>query len=248
MSDVGEVGDLAVRLHRVANVRELHEREALGLVEVLVGAHVEHLGEAGVRDRAVIALEVVLDRDLPVALDLPVVADAEAEAIEVETALRNLVGERPERLRERPCVRIRVDEDERPPGLGRYGEHREAVLVEVGLALGARRLAKRPVEVVRPGVVRALERLAVALALRDQVPTVPADVDEPAQNALGVADDHDRDLAREAREEVTRIRDPVGPPGVLPPPREDPLALEPLDRRVGVPVGRKRRAGRQSGS
>ena len=43
-------------------------------------------------------------------------------------------------------------------------------------------------------MVRALERHAVAFALRDQVTAVAADVHESAQDALGVADDHDRDL------------------------------------------------------
>ena len=94
-------------------MRELHQRETVGLVQVLVRAHVEHFRKAGMRHRAVVALEVVLDRDLPVARDLPVVADADAEPVEVDAALRDLVGERPERLRERPASRS-ADEDERP--------------------------------------------------------------------------------------------------------------------------------------
>ncbi len=229
-------------------MRELHRGEPIRAVRVLVGGDVDDFGEAGVRDRAVVALEVVLDRDLPVAPDLPVVPDAEAEAVDVEAARGNVAGQRAERVGQRAGVRVGVDEDERPPGLGRDREHGEALLVEVGLALRARRLAEGAVEVVRPRVVRALERLAVPVALRDQVPAVAADVDEAAQDALVVADDHDRDLAREAREEVAGLRDAVGPAGVLPGAREDALALQPLDRRVGVPVRRERRAGREGGA
>ena len=200
------------------------------------------------RGRAVVALEVVLDGDLPVALDLPVVAGMEAQAVELDSALGDVAGERAQRVGQRTGLGIRVDEDERAPRLRSHRKHREAFLVEVGLAFGARRLPERAVEVVRPRVIRALERLAVAVALRDQVPPMAADVDEPAQDALPVAHDHDRNLPREAREVVAGALHPVGSPGVLPRAREDTLAFQPLDRRVGVPVGGKRRAGRESGS
>src|SRR4029453_9507848 len=99
-------------------------------------ADVYHLREARVGSCAVVALEVVLDRDLPIALDLPVVADTEPQAAEVDPALGDVARERSERAGQRAGLGIRVDEDERPPGLDGDGEHREAFLVEGGLALG----------------------------------------------------------------------------------------------------------------
>ena len=58
------------------------------LERVAVGADVDRLGEARVGDRAVVALEVVLDRDLPVRLERPRHAAAEREPPEVDAAAR----------------------------------------------------------------------------------------------------------------------------------------------------------------
>src|SRR5581483_9613109 len=138
-----------------------------------VRVDVDDLAEPRMRDRAVVALEVVLERDLPVRLLLP---------------------------------------------------------------------PERPVEPVCPGVVRALERLAAARALGDDVATVPADVDEAAQLAVRRARDDDRNVPGHRREVAPGLRDLLRGPRVLPRPLEDPGALEREDRRIRVPRRRQRRA------
>src|SRR5436309_15648955 len=105
------------------------------------------------RDLAVVALEEVLAHDLPVRLDLSLPARVVNERIDVEAELRDLRGQRPESLCERLRVGADVDEDERAPGVGGYGDEAELVLREVGLLLAAGRGAEAAVEPVAPGVV-----------------------------------------------------------------------------------------------
>src|SRR5947209_8429951 len=72
----------------------------------------------------------------------------------------------------------------RSPRVDRDRQERERRAVEARLALGARRPAQRSVEVVRPGVVGALQRLAAAGALHHGVTPVAAHVHERAQLAV----------------------------------------------------------------
>ena len=98
----------------------------------------------------------------------------------VEAAAGHLLRQLAECLRERGGAEVGVDEDERPPRVDEHRPQAPVGVVEPGLALRARRRAERAVEVVGPGVVRALQRLAAAAALGDLVAAVAADVDEPA--------------------------------------------------------------------
>ena len=207
------------------------DRERVG-----VRVDVDHLAEAGMGGRAVVALEVVLERDLPVRVDRPPRGGSgSASVVEVEAAARDDRRQLAERLRERRRVGIGVDEEERAPGVDRDGEQREVGRVEARLALRAGRLAQRAVELVRPRVVRALQRLAAAAAARDRVRAVAADVDEAAQDALAVAGDDDRDVARLGRHERAGRRDLLRRAAVLPGAGEDALALERRDAGIGVP-------------
>jgi hypothetical protein len=235
-------GVAAVPGSRVAYGPELARHETLGAELVGIHVDVDHLGEPRVRDGAVVALEVVLEHDLPVGRDLPVAPLPEAETVELEPALRDEAGQGPERLLERRGVRIGVDEDERPPGGRGDREEGVAARVEARLALRPRRRPQRPVQVVRPGVVGALEGVPAAGPLGDDVAPVPADVDEPPERLVAVADDDHGDAAREGGEVRPGLGDEVGAPRVLPGATEDPFLLEPEHGRVGVPVGRQRRA------
>src|SRR2546430_516343 len=116
------------------------------------------------RDLAVVALEEVLADDLPIRLDLGLPAGVVDERVDVQPELRDLRGERAERLRQRLGVGAGVREDERAPGADRDRDEAELVLREVRLFLAARRLEEAAVEPVRPGVIRALQGLAAALA------------------------------------------------------------------------------------
>ena len=64
---------------------------------------------------------------------------------------------------------------------------------------------------------------------------MPADVHEAAQLSLVVAQDDDRHVACPRGDIRARLRHLVTARDVLPPAAEDPLLLEPQDRRVRVP-------------
>ncbi len=211
------------------------DRERVG-----VGVHVDELAEALVRSGAVVALEVVLEGDLPVRLDGPLVVGVVAERREVEPAAADDLGQRAERLGERRRPGVRVDEDEGPPRVDGDREQREVRGVEAVLALRARGLPQGAVELVGPGVVGALQRLAAAGLARDRVGAMAADVDERAQHSFPVAGDDDRDVAGVRREVGRRLRHLLGGAGVLPGAGEDALALERGDAFVRVPGGGER--------
>src|SRR5439155_1778186 len=111
---------------------------------------------------------------------------------------------------------------------------------EVRFALGSRRLAQRPVEVVGPGVVRTLERLPAASTGCDHRAAVPADVHEGTQRPLAAADDDQWHVAGIAGDVGAGLADPFGRAGIRPRTLEDALLLP--GEYVGghVPVPRKR--------
>ena len=85
-----------------------------------VGRDVEHFREARVRDRAVVALEEVLDADLPVArVLLPLRPRVKAQRVDVDTVVGEVLGKLAELVCERRRLRIRVDEHERPARVDR---------------------------------------------------------------------------------------------------------------------------------
>src|SRR3954451_12896448 len=77
---------------------ELARRQPRRLEPVGVGGHVDGGGEAGVRDRAVVALEEVLARDLPVRVELELRAETELERVPVDD-----LGEARRHVAERVC-------------------------------------------------------------------------------------------------------------------------------------------------
>jgi hypothetical protein len=112
----------------------------------------------------------------------------------------------------------------------------ELVELEAELAVGAGRRAQRPVEVVGPGVVRALERLPPRAAVRDDVPAVPAHVQERAQYAVSRACNQYGNLAGGGGEVGTGLRDLACMTDVLPRTREDALALAAQDIGIRIPA------------
>ena len=136
-------------------------------------------------DLAVIALEVVLAADLPVGRVLTLVAAQEAKVLDVDSARREQVGQRRSTSCSAGASESGLTKTNGPPRGDAERHEAEAVGGEARLSLGARGGAKRPVEVVRPGVVRAPQRLAAALALADERAAVPADIEEGAQHPLG---------------------------------------------------------------
>ena len=209
----------------------------MGLEPVGVRRDVDDLAEAGMRDRAVVALEVVLDGDLPVARELELAPAAEAELLELDSARGEELRQRAERLGERRRLGIRVDEQQRAPGLDRQLAQADPVELE----LRAARCGAQPaVELVGPRVVGALQRGAVASTRGDERAAVAADVQQGVQLAVAVARDHDRHVSDGGREEVARLRSVLGWAGVLPAVTKDALLLPPQQLGIGVPAPRKR--------
>src|SRR6188472_2644291 len=226
-------GTDAVLLRRA----ELARDPAARLEPVGVGRDVEHLREARVRDRAVVALDEVL----PVArVLLGLGPRVEAERAHVDAVGGEKVGKLAEVVCERRGLRIRVDEDERPPRVDRHTDETEAGHVEPELAIRAGRASQRAVEAVGPRVVRALDRLAARVAVAEDVPAVAADVDEAAELVVPAAREQDGKRSGPGRRQLPGLGDLVVPGCVLPRAREDSLLLEAEDGRVRVPVVWKR--------
>ena len=190
------------------------------------------------RNGAVVALEEVLARDLPVRVELELRAEAELQRIDVEDLgeLRRHVAER---LRERSRVGIGIHEDERAPRVGLDLPEPELVRIEPRLAIRAWRCAQPPVERVRPSVVRALQRLARTGPAGHDVPAVTTDVEERSQFSVARACNHYGDLAGGGREKAG-LSDLAGVARVLPRARKDPLTLAPQDVGIRVPSPRQR--------
>ena len=163
----------------------------------------------------------------------------ERQALEIDATLRDRSRKVIERLRERRCVPIGIDEDERSPSVHGHGDEREPARVEARLPVCAGCLAEGAVEVVSPSVVRALHGLSATLAARHRVPAMAADVDERSKDAISTPHDEDRHVARVTDEEAAARCDLIGSAGVLPRSREDALPFERPHGVVRVPSRRE---------
>jgi hypothetical protein len=199
-------------------------------------------------DRHVVALEVVVDHDLPVGrlvvLGVVVVQPVVGELLEWarQVALQQRKDAR-EPGRERLGVRVEVGEDQATDDLGPHREEAQLGLVQARdrAALGS--ADELAVEVVGPAVVGAAERLLLAGPGDQPGATVPAGVDVGADLA-GAGADHD-DLG--GAEPADDPRAGVGHVGLvghdLPGAAEDQLLLE--REHAGVGVVPRVEAGRQ---
>ena len=221
---------------------QLHAAAQPGrLRRLVVPAHVVRLlVEQRVHDRAVQALGVVLDHELPVGLQ---VVDAALGPAQLAHAPRGeLAVQAGQVLRKRERARRQVYEDVAVP-LGR-GDAAEAVLpqVESDDLLHERRGAQRAVEAVGPGVVRALDaagQASAVLAAQERA-AVPAGVVERGDVALLVAQ-HDQVHAGEAHQEVAAGRvERLRPSGVEPHVVVNRVELAAEELRVGVVARRQR--------
>ena len=182
--------------------------------------------------RTVQALVVVLDHDLPVGLHLVHEAHADAQLVHLEALERgDRLGAVGERRHERALRAAGRHVHEHEPGVvvDRDVVQRVVGPVEVLVFLHVGRADQLSVQVERPRVVRADERLAHALGALDVVEelraAVAADVVEGAQLAGVVAHDEDR-LARDvAHDVVAGVRDLLGAPDADPLAPPDLLAL-----------------------
>ena len=189
--------------------------------------------------RAVQALVVVLDDDLPVGLDLVHQTDADPELVHLEALEgRDRLRAVGERLHQRPRLAGEVHEEEPGVAVDRYTVERVGRPLEELVLLHVRRADQLTVQVVGPRVIRTDERLAdVAgpLEIVDELRSaVAADVVEAAQLA-GLGPHHEDRLACDvANDVVAGVRDLLGPAGTDPVAPPDPLSLTLVHLPAGV--------------
>src|SRR6185312_210112 len=176
------------------------------------------------RDGAVVALEEVLAGDLPVRIDVVLAAEVELERVDVDD-LPDACGDVAERIRERRGARFRIDEQEWSPRVDGDLLQAELVELEAGLAVGPRGGAQGAVEAVGPRVIRALKRLALSGAVRDDMAAMTAHVQEGTGYAVARACNHNGNLSGDGGEERAGLGELARVTNVLPGAREDPLPL-----------------------
>ena len=244
--------------------RALRLGHAVVPVEVAAALLLERRHDAAqlrVHARAVVALVVVLDDDLPVGPD--VVDDPPDRPQVRQRVARDAPGDLAELRRERVArgnpLRRQVHEQPAAPGVD--GDRVQAELgglEAVGLA-EERRVPDAAVELVAPRVVRAADDAleaagrprgvargrVVALVGRGQArPAMAADVVVGADVAGAVADDDDLLAGDVDREEVARLGELLDPSGEDPLGPPDALALAVEERLVDVRRPRQRRLER----
>ena len=177
---------------------------------------IEQAAEAGVGRRKVVALEVVVDIDLPVALDDVIAAAGEFQLADGAAHLRNLGGNGAEHLGERRGLRVLVDEHERTPGLHLELRQADFGTVPIFHALEFGLAQQAAVERVGPGVIRAADRGRLAPPFGQQGAAMAADVGERAQAGVLAARHQDGLAGDFAREVTARSGELVGVPHGLP--------------------------------
>src|SRR4029450_123650 len=125
---------------------------------VLAAQIVRELVERGMQVRAVEALVVVLDDQLPVRLD--VIDDAVAQTEILHAPRSEFTGKVGELGRERLWARIEIEEDVSVPLLRADAVQRVVLTSEVGHLVHVRRANQSAVEVIGPRVIRALDAVA----------------------------------------------------------------------------------------
>ena len=213
----------------VAGLTELAREPGPRLERVGVGSDVDRLREAGMRDRAVVALEVVLDADLPVRVVLDLDTVAEDERVDVEPAAGDQPGSSPRCSVSGGASRSGLTNTNGPQVSTWSGTSPSPSRRKPGSPVRPRSAPQRAVELVGPRVVSALQCLPPALALAEDRAAMTADVDERAQHTLAVADEDDRNVSHARRGVRPRLGNLPCVARVLPEPAEDPVLLEAQD-------------------
>jgi hypothetical protein len=206
-----------------------------------VGVVVELLEELRVGDRKVVALQVIVDVDLPVALDQVLTPLDQAHVIHVVAGRSHLGGDGAQHLQQRRRIGREADEDERAPSVDAHRHQAEVLLAEILRVLHLGAGTQGAVEAVGPAVIPALQRLAVPACEGHLPGPMAAHVVEPAELTIQAMRNHDRLVEDGGREEVPHSLQLVRARHQLPGRAEDPLLLPLEDRRVEVVAGRKGR-------
>ena len=188
--------------------------------------------------RDVVGLHRILDVDLPVGFER-VLLEAHAFHV-VEAIAREHVREVDEVILERPRLIVEADEDEPRPHLQLERDQREILHAETRGFLHLRRDDELAFEVVGPGMVRAANRVAIAVAAEHGRAAMAARVGERPHLVVLAADHDDRHADEIHREIVSGIRHAIGAAEEIPLLHPDRLDLAAVKLFRGVSPGRQR--------
>src|SRR5439155_13182346 len=169
---------------RVVGLHGADGRELLRIITIGVRAVlcvIDFFHQAGMGDGNVIALEVVVDVDLPVAVDDVVAALGKFQSFKIEAA--HLSRNFAENFFERLGVVVKIYEDEIAPSVEAQRKHAHGAAIEKFDALDVGRADEFSFEGVSPAMVLAAHDVLAAAAERDGTSTVAADVAEGAQSS-----------------------------------------------------------------
>ena len=190
-------------------------------------------------DRDVIALEVVVDIHLPVAIELPIFPRRKPKRACI--ARVHLIEQFANHLGERRSVRVEIDEEKSEPRLDAKLRQRARLAFESDDAIELRRLQQTSLERIRPSVIAALQHRTFAFAFRDGTGAMTTNVGHRPDDTIVAAHDQQRFIGDDRREKLSRFRDLFGATGQLPCAREDGAILIAEDRGVDVVARRNRR-------
>ena len=195
--------------------------------------------------RAVVALVIVLGDRLPVRLDGVLMRGADEQTIGLPPPHEGV--EASDVLPERRRRTVRVDEDPSLPFMDPSRDERVVGLREPFQVAETRGGAERPVELVDPCVVGALDRGEVPRRawVEELMTTVAARVVEASKVPLLVSHDEDSFGADPERLLVAGLREIVRPPDAHPSRLEEVLDLPVEHRSGGVRLGRQGPGGPQ---
>ena len=202
---------------------ELAREPAAGLEPVGVRRDVEHLRPGRVGDGAVVALEEVLDADLPVARVLVRLGPGvESQRVDVDPVRPRACSGSPPRWAASGSASVSgLTNTNGPQASTETGTSPSAVVSNPGSRSARGAFRSDAVEAVRPRVVGALDRLAPRITVAEDGAAVPADVDEAAELAVPGTRQDDRERARAGRRQLPGLGDLVEAGGVLPRAGED---------------------------
>ena len=194
--------------------------EQLGVVSTVI----EHPRQPGMHDRQVIALEEVVDVDLPVAGHLPGVASRIAQRGQIERG--DALDDAAIDLVEARRVVAQCNEHESLPFPHPQRRQADVPDVEICGILHLRCAEQLPLLVVEPAVVLAAHRVhAAATAMSERTRAVPADVREGAQHPVTASQQQHRRSGHLLDDMVARLGQLPVVGDHLPGPPEDAAAF-----------------------
>src|SRR5664279_3133477 len=198
---------------------------------------IEHAVERLVQMRHVVsAIEVVVDKHLPVALQRVHAALEEMQVREVERG--DAAYQPAEKVGKRSGLGIEIDEDKLLPRAYLYRNQSVLGAIESANTFELRSAFQCAVESIAPTVIRAAKNCSIARSFGDdRRRMMAADVVESAKLAIGGADDDERFASELGGYKLSRTLQLIDAGDHLPSPAEDILLLELCDPLIDIPRG-----------